>query len=99
MGYPDTRVEMRIDEGPWQPMKRVLQADPAMLEQNLLDDAADRLRGYDRAPEAVPSTHLWRASLPTDLAAGPHQVEVRAQLDGFGEASAKTSYRLDIAAP
>ena len=99
MGYPDTRVEMRIDDGPWKPMKRVLQADPAMLEQNLLDDAADSLRGYDRAPEAVPSTHLWRAALPTDLAEGPHKVEVRAQLQGYGEARAETSYRLDIAAP
>ena len=99
MGYADTPVEMRIDDGQWKPMKRVLQPDPAVLEQNILDDAAQQLRGYDRAPEAVPSTHLWRASLPTDLPLGPHKVQVRAQLEGFGEATAETSYRLDIAAP
>ena len=90
---------MRIDGAAWKPMKRVLQADPAILEQNLLDDAAEKLRGYDRAPEAVPSTHLWRAALPTDLAIGSHRVEVRANLDGFGEASAETSYRLETATP
>ena len=99
MGHAGTLVEMRIDDGPWKPMKRVLQADPAMLEQNLLDDAADQLRGYDRAPEAVPSTHLWRSPLPTDLAPGPHKVLVRAVLDGHGETRAETSYRLDVATP
>lgn len=99
MGHAGTLVEMRIDEGPWKPMKRVLQADPAVLEQNLLDDAADQLRGHDRAPEAVPSSHLWRLSLPTDLAPGTHKVEVRALLDGYGEARAETSYRLDVATP
>lgn len=99
MGHADTLVEMRIGEGAWKPMKHVLQADPAILEQNLLDDAAGQLRGYDRAPEAVPSTHLWRLALPTDLAPGTHKVEVRALLDGYGEARAETSYRLDAATP
>ena len=99
MGHAGTLVEMRIDKGEWKPMKRVLQADPAMLEQNVLDNAADQLRGYDRAPEAVPSTHLWRSSLPTDLAPGTHKVQVRAVLDGYGEASAETTYRLDVARP
>ncbi|MCX7041148.1 MAG: calcineurin-like phosphoesterase family protein [Gammaproteobacteria bacterium] len=99
MGHAGTLVEMRIDDGPWKPMKHVLQADPAMLRQNLLDDAADALRGYDRAPEAVPSTHLWRLSLPTDLDPGMHKVQVRAVLDGYGEARAETSYRLDVVAP
>ncbi len=59
-------------------MKRVERADPRVLAENVRDDAADALRGYDRSPEATPSTHLWRGALPTALAVGEHTVEVRA---------------------
>ena len=99
MGDAGTRVEYRIDAGPWTAMKRVLQPDPALLAENLRDDAAPALRGYDRLPEAVASTHLWRGGLPTDLAAGTHRIEVRAQLDGVGLASASTAYSLADAPP
>jgi hypothetical protein len=78
MARDDARVEYRIDDGEWKPMQRVLQADPRVIAQNVADDAATRLRGYDRAPEATPSQHLWRATLPTDLALGEHRVQVRA---------------------
>ena len=101
MGRDDTRVEFQVDGGAWKPMVRVLQPDPSLLAENARDDEAAHLRGYDRSPEAVPSQHLWRAALPTDLAAGTHQVQVRA----FGVSPqrpfdvAATAYRLDEAAP
>jgi len=98
MGQDDTAVEFRVDGGDWKPMKRVVQADPALVVENVRDDLAEALRGYDRSPEATPSTHLWRGALPTDLAEGGHQVEVRAKLPGR-EVSAKTSYRLATATP
>ena len=93
MGDAGTRVDYRVDGGEWKPMKQVLQPDPALLTENARDDLADTLRGYDRSPEAVDSTHLWRGTLPTDLAVGEHRVEIRAQLDDT-EARAETSYRL-----
>ena len=93
MGHAGTRVDYRVDGGEWKPMKQVLQPDPALLTENARDDLADTLRGYDRSPEAVDSTHLWRGTLPTDLAVGEHRVEIRAQLDDT-EARAETSYRL-----
>jgi 3',5'-cyclic AMP phosphodiesterase CpdA len=99
MGSAGTRVEYRIDDGDWKPLKRVLQPDPALQAENALDDAAETLRGYDRSPEAAPSTHLWRGTLPTDLAPGEHRVSVRADIEGFGESVAETRYRLDEAAP
>ncbi|GAB3383695.1 calcineurin-like phosphoesterase C-terminal domain-containing protein [Lysobacter fragariae] len=101
MGRVDTRVEYRIDDGPWKPMQRVVQPDPALLAENLRDDAADALRAYDRAPEALPSQHLWRGALPTDLTIGEHHVTVRAaDLQGRGEDNeATTSYRLVDAQP
>jgi hypothetical protein len=97
MGEDDTRVEFRVDDGAWQPMQRVERADPRLLAENVRDDAADALRGYDRSPEAEPSTHLWRGALPTRLPAGEHVVEVRAFDRWQGEQRATTRYRLETA--
>lgn len=94
MGTADTRVEYRIDQGEWKPMARVERADPRVLAENARDDEAPRLRGYDRSPEAEPSTHLWRGALATDLAVGEHEVEVRAFDPWHGEQRASTRYEL-----
>ncbi|KAB8180333.1 calcineurin phosphoesterase [Lysobacter maris] len=99
MGDAGTRVEFRIDDGEWQPMRRVLRPDPRVLAENAADDAAEALRGYDRQSDAEISSHLWRASLPTDLDAGEHRVEVRAFDRWQGEQRASTGYRLDEAQP
>ncbi|MGV8922361.1 MAG: calcineurin-like phosphoesterase C-terminal domain-containing protein [Thermomonas sp.] len=99
MGMDDSRVEYRVDGGEWVPMRKVLQPDPALLAENMRDDAADKLRGYDRSPEAETSPHLWRAALPTTLAVGEHQVEVRTFDRWLGELRATTTYRLEDAAP
>ncbi|WP_307550715.1 calcineurin-like phosphoesterase family protein [Xanthomonas sacchari] len=99
MGEADSRVEYRVDEGAWKPMQRVEQPDPALLAENARDDAADALRGYDRSPEAIPSQHLWRGALPTDLSVGAHRIEVRAFDRWRGEQRASGSYRLQDASP
>lgn len=98
MGRDDSTVEYRVDDGDWQPMRRVVQPDPRVLAGNVRDDEADALRGFDRSPEARPSRHLWRGALPTDLAAGEHRVEVRTQDPWLGEQTASTTYRLQDAA-
>ena len=97
MGRRDDRVEFRIDGGDWKPMRRVLSPDPNLLRENLRDADAEKLRGYDRSPEAMPSPHLWRGTLPTDLAVGEHRIEVRAFDAWRGELRADTRYRLDDA--
>ena len=94
MGDDDTRVEFRVDGGDWMPMKKVLQPDPRLLAENRRDDEASALRGYDRSPEAEVSAHLWRAALPTRLAAGEHRIDVRAFDRWRGEVTASTSYSL-----
>lgn len=94
MGLEDTRVEFRIGEGEWQPMVRVQAPDPRLLLENARDDLAVDLRGFDRSPEARPSTHLWRGALPTDLEAGEHRIEVRAFDRWQGEQRAWIRYRL-----
>ncbi len=98
MGHEDTEVEFRVDGGPWKPMKKVLRPDPWLLAQNVADDTSAVLRGYDRSPEASPSSHLWRGALPTTVEVGEHVVEVRARLDS-GQVSAQTRYALQHADP
>ncbi|HVI59800.1 MAG TPA: calcineurin-like phosphoesterase family protein [Luteimonas sp.] len=99
MGRDDTRVEYRVDGGAWKPMGKVAQPDPRLLAENMRDDLADALRGYDRSPEAKPSAHLWRGALPTGIGTGVHRVEVRAFDAWQGEERAETTYRLMEAAP
>ncbi|MDQ3160073.1 MAG: calcineurin-like phosphoesterase C-terminal domain-containing protein [Pseudomonadota bacterium] len=99
MGMDDSRVEYRVDGGDWAPMRKLLQPDPALQAENMRDDAADTLRGYDRSPEAEPSRHLWRGALPTTLSVGVHQVEVRAFDQWRGESRATTTYWLEDASP
>ena len=97
MGEADTRVEYRVDGGEWKPMKFVIQPDPRLLLENVADDLADALRGFDRSPEATASLHLWRGALPTDLPVGEHMIDVRVQDRWHGEQTARTQYRLDAA--
>ncbi|WP_407354601.1 calcineurin-like phosphoesterase C-terminal domain-containing protein [Luteimonas sp. R10] len=94
MGRDDTRVEFRVGGREWQPMRKVAAPDPWLSVENARDDLAESLRGFDRSPEAVPSTHLWRGALPTTLETGEHVVEVRAFDHRHGERRASTSYRL-----
>ena len=94
LGHAGTRVEYRVDEGAWQPMRHWPAPDPRLLLENARDDLAETLRAYDRSPEAEPSTHLWRGALPTRLDAGEHRVEVRAFDDHGGEHRASIGYRL-----
>jgi hypothetical protein len=99
MAKPETLVEVQIDTGSWQAMTRVLQTDPAILEINRLDDNALHLRSYDRTPEATASSHLWRFSLPTNLALGAHKITVRASDNWLGEVQQETSYELQKSQP
>ena len=81
MGSNDTPVEFRVDNGEWQPMLRVETLDPNVLEINIADARSDKLRSFDAMSEAMLSTHLWRAAVPTNLSAGTHKIEVRTKLN------------------
>ncbi len=77
-GGPRSRVEFRIGEGPYQPMRRVRRKDPTTKE--LFRRHADSKKSW---VQAIPSSHLWSADLPDDLGAGAHLLSVRA-VDEFG---------------
>lgn len=99
MARPDTQVQVKIDDGEWQDMKRVMQYDPIVLARNIADAQADVLQSYDRMPEAVVSPHLWRFALPTNLSVGKHKVTVRAKDAWLGEVQQETFYQLQNSEP
>lgn len=95
MGYKDSPVECRIDNGPWKPMKFAESPDPAFVEKGNQWDRADTLMRGRRPTEAANSTHLWTAPLPCNIGLGDHRIEVRAT-DVFGRTfSAVSSYRIE----
>lgn len=93
-GNEKTKVEMRIDEGDWQPMRQVRKFDPAYQEAFARE--AGLGAPYRRSPAPIASSHLWEALIPAGLSEGPHRVSVRAT-DMFGQSY--TSVRLVHAVP
>jgi 3',5'-cyclic AMP phosphodiesterase CpdA len=77
-GHDGWRVEARVDDRTWGPMRRILGWDPTYAEAFLDQDSAARATGDVRLPDPVVCYHLWRGALPADLKAGAHRVQVRA---------------------
>lgn len=91
---PDAQVDYRIDGGDWLPMRRSDEPDPELVALNVADRQDEGLRSYDRAVLARPTQHLWAANVPTNLAVGEHDLEVRVRSRFEGELRATTRYRL-----
>jgi hypothetical protein len=95
MGYKDSKLECRIDNGDWKSMKYSEEADPAFIDELYKWDDADTLFRGRRPTEAAKSLHLWKAPLPEDIGVGTHQITVRAT-DPFGRTFIrKSSYRIE----
>src|SRR5690606_37537118 len=95
MGTKGDKVEFRIDEGTWKSMSYVEAPDPSFVESLYRWDTMEELVPGRRPSNAVNSTHLWQAKIPTKLSVGEHQIEVRAT-DMFGRTfTQKSSYRLE----
>src|SRR5690606_23361813 len=78
MGYQDNEVVYRINGGDWMPMTFTNDFDPEYLYlRNKWEDKTTKLTGR-RPGNPSKSTHLWKATLASDLPAGEHKVEVRA---------------------
>jgi hypothetical protein len=71
-------VEGRVDDRAWNPIRRLLGWDPSYAAAFLAQDAVDRPAPGPRLPDPVVCYHLWRGTLPADLALGPHVLHVRA---------------------
>jgi hypothetical protein len=96
IGSAEDQLEYRVDQGPWKPMNYVEDYDPMYLDKLHTWDFTEELLAGRRPSNPVPSKHLWRAPIPTDLPAGVHQIEIKAS-DMFGrEFTQKHSYRIGV---
>ena len=100
MGSPRDKVEYRIDDGEWKPMKFSNALDPAMLNEIHQWDYTDVLiPGSRPRRESDVSLHLWQADLDGRLNRGTHTIEVRAT-DLFGRVhSSQHTYRIEKQLP
>jgi hypothetical protein len=79
-GSERSRLEMRIEGGPWQTMEHVRAVDPKLQrtferEAALLDLKKDAWRALSKPK---PSTHLWKGVLNLPLPEGSPAIEIRA---------------------
>ncbi|SEK26168.1 calcineurin-like phosphoesterase C-terminal domain-containing protein [Parapedobacter koreensis] len=94
MGREGDKVEYRVDNDEWKPMNHIEEPDPDFVWSLYRWDITEELMPGRRPSNAVTSTHLWRANVPTNLPIGVHQIEVRAT-DMFGRTfTQQSTYRL-----
>ncbi|WP_244519021.1 calcineurin-like phosphoesterase C-terminal domain-containing protein [Parapedobacter composti] len=94
MGHEGNTVEYRIDDDKWRPMTYTEAPDPEFMRLLYRWDTTDELMPGRRPSNAVNSTHLWRANIPTNLPVGEHRIEVRAT-DMFGRTfTERSTFRL-----
>jgi len=95
MGHHENTVEYSVDGGEWKKMMPFRTTDPAYAAQLYPWDNLDTLLPGRRPTDAVPSTHLWRVSLPVDLSIGEHHIRVRASDDYGNKYEASSTYRIE----
>ena len=92
-GSARSTTEVRIDDGPWQPMENFTGKDPFYLRIKELETGPKPPNGLKLAG-ASDTDHLWRATVPTRLPIGGHRLEVRSR-DQFGETHhARRAFRI-----
>ena len=77
-GGPRSKVSFQLNDGDWMEMDRERVPDPSYLE--MAQRHAEVIKPW---VEPEPSTHIWIADLPDDLAPGTHLLSVVAT-DEFG---------------
>jgi hypothetical protein len=83
-GDENSVVEYRVDRSEWKAMSRTEDYDPAYYRYMQEWDYMEDVRPGRRPSHPVRCTHLWRASVPSSLPVGKHDVEVRA-VDRYGQ--------------
>ncbi len=74
-GSERSRVRIRFEEGgAWSEMTRVVELDPSYVALRARDENLEL--PYRKPANPSPCFHLWRHSLPADLPAGAHLIEV-----------------------
>ncbi|QEH39810.1 calcineurin-like phosphoesterase family protein [Chitinophaga sp. XS-30] len=82
-GDENSKLEYRVDDGQWTPLRKEERIDPSYYERYLRWDQVDSLMPGRRPSDAVICSHLWKGAVSTELPVGTHQLQVRAT-DMFG---------------
>lgn len=88
-GSSKSRVEYRLNNGPWQPMTRDLRPAPLYAETVERERELPRLPRQRGLPDPRPSTHIWIATLPDNPTPGTHTIQVR-HIDMFNQTDQAT---------
>lgn len=83
MGADDSKVEYRMGQDEWKPMRRTEEVDPTYYQQYTRWDLTDALMPGRRPSEGEASSHLWTGAVSTELPVGVHTLYIRAT-DMFG---------------
>ncbi|WP_031427899.1 calcineurin-like phosphoesterase C-terminal domain-containing protein [Flavimarina sp. Hel_I_48] len=95
MGQPGDEVLYSVDNGKWESMAYVEEADPSYVALVYEWDTSDKLMAGRRSSNPIVSTHLWRGDIPAKLEPGEHKIEIKAT-DHYGQNYTGTaSYRLE----
>ncbi|HSP83372.1 MAG TPA: calcineurin-like phosphoesterase family protein [Gillisia sp.] len=95
MGTEGDELLYRINEGEWNKMQYVEEADPSYVKMVYDWDTTEELMPGRRSSNPIKSEHLWRGNIPTNLEAGEHTIQIKAT-DMFGKVhTATSSYRLE----
>jgi hypothetical protein len=97
-GSERTRVELRLGDAGWTPLRREAREDPYYL-QAIERDLARVPRPAFFLPPAILSPHLWVGTLPENSPPGVHALEVRST-DMYGQTFRSHRFiRIERAAP
>ncbi|MCB0664875.1 MAG: hypothetical protein KDC80_03590, partial [Saprospiraceae bacterium] len=82
-GNESTEVKIKIEDGDWILMEKVLEPDPFYVSQIIAmeqrKNPAEKMPYYrDKFPV---SQHLWKARVPSDIGTGVYKIIVRASDD------------------
>ncbi|MNL28924.1 hypothetical protein D3C87_1505900 [compost metagenome] len=95
MGSKKDKLVYRVDQGEWKEMDYVQAEDPSYVELVYEWELSEVLMPGRRSSDPEKSTHVWRGSIPSDLALGQHTIEIKAT-DMFGKThTSSSSYRID----
>ncbi len=72
------KIESRVDDRTFNPMRWVVDWDPTYARQYLAQDSGPAPAPSPRLPDPLVSYHLGGAYLPADLSPGTHPIETRA---------------------
>jgi len=76
-GSKQDKVEWKVNDGDWKPMRYTIEPDPYNYAQQYVWDHADQLPEGIRPSSPMNCYHLWKARVPTNLPDGVNTIHVK----------------------